>query len=100
MIFRREPIHKKLARQANLDSEPQPEAPGDPERGGIWGMSGMHGVQRPRRWDVVGSVEAPGLTVTVSRSPRIVGTSTLAPRAASGNVSGTSSTTSLPSRLK
>ena len=62
MIFRREPIHKKLARQANLDSEPQPEAPGDPERGGIWGMSGMHGVQRPRRWDVVGSVEAPGLT--------------------------------------
>jgi hypothetical protein len=60
VIFRREPIHKKLAREARLDAEPEPEA-GSPEARGIWGMGGVHGVQRPRRWDVVGSVEAPDL---------------------------------------
>ena len=60
MIFRREPIHKKLARQARLqtegDSEPEPVDPGP-----HWGATGIHGVPRPRRWDVVASTEAPGL---------------------------------------
>ena len=59
MIFRREPIHKKLARQARLDLAPEaglhPE-PVDP--GPNWGEVGIHGVSRPRRWDAVGSVEA------------------------------------------
>jgi hypothetical protein len=62
MIFRREPIHKKLARQARLDLAPEgglhPE-PVDP--GPNWGEVGIHGVSRPRRWDTVGSAEAPDL---------------------------------------
>jgi hypothetical protein len=62
VIFRREPIHKKLARQARLDADPVPEPVVGPETRGLWGVGGLHGVQRPRRWDVVGSVEAPGLT--------------------------------------
>ena len=60
MIFRREPIHKKLARQARLDDaadrEPTPVDPGP-----HWGAVGIHGVPRPRRWDAVVSAEAPGL---------------------------------------
>jgi hypothetical protein len=61
VIFRREPIHKKLARQARLEqqggSDPEPVDPGP-----HWGVTGIHGVPRPRRWDVVASAEAPGLT--------------------------------------
>ncbi len=61
MIFRREPIHKKLARQARLEQETQAEPePADP--GPHWGVTGIHGVPRPRRWDVVASADAPGLT--------------------------------------
>jgi hypothetical protein len=62
VIFRREPIHKKLARQARLEGEldarfePPPVDPGP-----HWGATGIHGVPRPRRWDVVASAEAPGL---------------------------------------
>jgi hypothetical protein len=60
VIFRREPIHKKLARQARLDDLAEREpAPVDP--GPHWGAVGIHGVPRPRRWDVVASAEAPGL---------------------------------------
>jgi hypothetical protein len=59
VIFRREPIHKKLAREARL--EQQPERPlVDP--GPHWGVTGIHGVPRPRRWDAVASAQAPGLT--------------------------------------
>ena len=60
MIFRREPIHKKLARQARLDDlAAQDPAPVDP--GPHWGATGIHGVPRPRRWDAVASAEASGL---------------------------------------
>ena len=60
MIFRREPIHKKLARQARLDDAgEQHPAPFDP--GPHWGEAGIHGIPRPRQWDVVASAEAPGL---------------------------------------
>ena len=60
MIFRREPIHKKLARQARLDDlAGQDPAPVDP--GPHWGATGIHGVPRPRRWDAVASAEASGL---------------------------------------
>ena len=58
MIFRREPLHKKLAREGHLEEAGEP-APVDP--GPHWGVTGIHGVPRPRRWDVVGSAEAPGL---------------------------------------
>jgi hypothetical protein len=57
VIFRREPIHKKLARQARLEQlEPALVDPGP-----HWGVTGIHGVPRPRRWDAVASAEAPGL---------------------------------------
>jgi hypothetical protein len=60
VIFRREPIHKKLARQARLDDLAGQELPPvDP--GPHWGATGIHGVARPRRWDAVASAEAPGL---------------------------------------
>jgi hypothetical protein len=59
VIFRREPIHKKLAREGRLDEGLTGE-PVDP--GPNWGATGIHGVPRPRRWDVVASAEAPGLT--------------------------------------
>ena len=59
MIFRREPLHKKLAREARLEQEPE-RGPVDP--GPHWGVTGIHGVARPRRWDAVASAEAPGLT--------------------------------------
>ena len=58
MIFRREPIHKKLARQARLEQQEPPLV--DP--GPHWGVTGIHGVPRPRRWDAVASAQAPGLT--------------------------------------
>ena len=59
VIFRREPLHKKLAREARLEQEPE-RGPLDP--GPHWGVTGIHGVPRPRRWDAVASAEAPGLT--------------------------------------
>jgi hypothetical protein len=58
VIFRREPLHKKLAREARLDQEPE-RGPVDP--GPHWGVTGIHGVPRPRRWDAVASADAPGL---------------------------------------
>jgi hypothetical protein len=62
MIFRREPIHKKLARQARLDLAPEAGSHPEPvDPGPNWGEVGIHGVSRPRRWDAVGSVGAPGL---------------------------------------
>jgi hypothetical protein len=57
VIFRREPIHKKLARQARLEQQEPPLI--DP--GPHWGVTGIHGVPRPRRWDAVASAQAPGL---------------------------------------
>ena len=62
MIFRREPIHKKLARQGRLEQPEQPLSEDDPRTRSVWGEVGIHGVPRPRRWDAVGSAEAPGLT--------------------------------------
>jgi hypothetical protein len=59
VIFRREPLHKKLAREARLEqTEPAPLV--DP--GPHWGNAGIHGVPRPRRWDAVASAEASGLS--------------------------------------
>ena len=57
MIFRREPLHKKLAREAGLEQQEPPLL--DP--GPHWGVTGIHGVPRPRRWDAVASADAPGL---------------------------------------
>jgi len=57
VIFRREPIHKKLAREARLEQQ----EPSIVDPGPHWGATGIHGVPRPRRWDAVASANAPGL---------------------------------------
>ena len=75
MIFRREPIHKRLAREGNLGAEPsaaperepraepqpepQPNFPHEP--GQRFGPTGVDGIPRPRRWDSVAPAQAPGL---------------------------------------
>jgi hypothetical protein len=62
VIFRREPLHKKLAREGKLEVPLDPRADPEPfDPGPNWGATGIHGVPRPRRWDFVGSAEAPGL---------------------------------------
>jgi hypothetical protein len=55
-LFRREPLHERLAREGGLRLEPLPEVapPG-------WMETGIHGVQRPREWDAVLTVEAEGV---------------------------------------
>ena len=76
MIFRREPIHKRLAREGRLEAEPdvvresapepaltpEPEPRFAPEPGPRFGPTGVDGVPRPRRWDAVAPAHAPGLT--------------------------------------
>jgi hypothetical protein len=55
-LFRRdEPLHVRLAREGGLDlgEEASPRAP--------WDASGIHGLQRPREWDAVVTVDAPEL---------------------------------------
>ena len=72
MIFRREPIHKRLAREGNLGAEPgpapepAPEPEPEPARsplepGPRFGPTGVDGIPRPRRWDSVAPAVAPGL---------------------------------------
>jgi hypothetical protein len=58
--FRREPIHKQLAREAGLE-QPEPEPTGPVDTTPKWGVVGIHGVPRQRRWDTVATAEAPGL---------------------------------------
>ena len=52
MIFRREPLHEKLAREGGLT-----ENAGEDTRA-PWDKAGIHGVHRPREWDEVATVEA------------------------------------------
>ena len=53
LFGRGEPLHVRLAREGGLllDDEPSPRAP--------WDTAGIHGLQRPREWDVVLTVAAP-----------------------------------------
>ena len=52
MIFRREPLHQRLAREGGLT-----ENAGEDTRA-PWDKAGIHGVHRPREWDEVATVEA------------------------------------------
>ena len=55
-LFRRgESLHERLAREGGLVEPP----PHDTQP--RWGETGIHGLQRPREWDAVATVEAPGL---------------------------------------
>ena len=51
MIFRREPLHQRLAREGGLT-----ENAGEDTRA-PWDKAGIHGVHRPREWDEVATVE-------------------------------------------
>jgi len=55
LFGRRESLHERLAREGGLVEPP----PHDTQP--RWGETGIHGVQRPREWDAVATVEAPGL---------------------------------------
>jgi hypothetical protein len=52
-LWRREPLHERLAREASLASEPAAHDPGP-----HWGEVGIHGIHRPRVWDAIVTVEA------------------------------------------
>jgi hypothetical protein len=52
VIFRREPLHTRLAREGGLT-----ENAGEDTRA-PWDKAGIHGVHRPREWDDVATVEA------------------------------------------
>jgi hypothetical protein len=55
-LFRRkEPLHERLAREGGLVERepPEPRAP--------WREVGVHGMPRPREWDVTQIVEAPDI---------------------------------------
>jgi hypothetical protein len=56
-LFRREKLHQRLAREGGLAGAPEPLDLSPP----VPGVPGYHGVQRPRRWDAVVMVEAPGI---------------------------------------
>ena len=55
MLFRRrKPLHERLAEAGGLVERPAPTRPS-------WDHAGISGLARPRRWDAVAAVEAPGL---------------------------------------
>jgi hypothetical protein len=53
-FWRRKPLHERLAQEGGLVERPEPARPS-------WDQAGIHGVPRPRRWDAVATVEAPGI---------------------------------------
>ena len=56
-LFRREKLHERLAREGGLMAATDPRDVSPP----VLGVPDYHGVQRPRRWDAVVMVEAPGI---------------------------------------
>jgi len=58
-LFRRdEPVHRRLARDGGLDLESRPETL-DPRPPLL--ETGVHGLQRPRAWDVTTAADAEGI---------------------------------------
>lgn len=53
-FWRRKPLHERLAEEGGLVERAPPTRP-------PWDQVGIHGVPRPRQWDAVTAVEAPGL---------------------------------------
>jgi hypothetical protein len=53
-FWRRKPLHERLADEGGLVDRPAPTRP-------AWDQAGVHGVPRPRLWDAVATLEAPGL---------------------------------------
>jgi hypothetical protein len=57
-LFRREPLHERLAREAGLGAPSEPPPHDVRPR---WGAVAIHGLHRLREWDAVGSVVLPEL---------------------------------------
>ena len=57
-VFRREPLHERLAREGGLGL-PAEQPPHDVRP--RWGAVAIHGMHRLREWDAVGSVSLPAL---------------------------------------
>ena len=55
LFRRREPLHERLAREGGLVAR----TPLDPRP--AWQEIGVHGIQRPREWDVTLTAEAPNI---------------------------------------
>ena len=53
-LFRREPLHERLAREGGLNGAPRPLDPRP-----AWQEAGIHGMQRARDWDVTVTADAP-----------------------------------------
>jgi hypothetical protein len=53
-LFRREPLHERLAREGGLTEDQTPPEDTRPR----WGEVGIHGIARPREWDAVVTAEA------------------------------------------
>jgi hypothetical protein len=60
VIFRRKPLHERLAQEGGLLDSPSEDARAP------WDKAGIHGVHRPRQWDQVGTVatDTPGERAT------------------------------------
>jgi len=56
-LFRRKPLHERLLKQGDPPTAPLEPVDTKPQ----WGEVGIHGIQRPRAWDVVATVRAPDL---------------------------------------
>lgn len=56
-LFRREPLHERLAREGGLGARAREPHDVQPR----WGEAGIHGLHRPRTWDAVVTAEAPEL---------------------------------------
>jgi hypothetical protein len=54
LFRRREPLHERLAREGGLGGTPASLDPRPP-----WQETGVHGLHRPREWDVTTNVDAP-----------------------------------------
>jgi len=56
-LFRKEPLHRRLAREGRVDvGEPAPI-----DTTPRWGGPGVHGIPRMREWDAMAIAEAPAL---------------------------------------
>ena len=56
-FFRKEPLHRRLAREAEIVVDEPAPVDTTPR----WGGPGIHGIPRMREWDATAVAEAPGL---------------------------------------
>ena len=61
LFGRREPLHEKLAREGGIG------VPSSIDTRPAWQEAGIHGLHRPREWDVTATTDAPGVEADVAR---------------------------------